>query len=158
MSEAGDALRAMAERARGEGGRAAANAMAATAETAIKEGLSRSSHAKGTPTPAPPGGPPALVAGNLRRSVTGTPAESIGDGVWEAAAGPTAKYSAAQNFGAEIRPKNGEYLRFSYGGRMVYVKHVTLPARPFVEAPVRDAAERISQASAHAFYEAVSRA
>ncbi len=30
-------------------------------------------HKYGTPTPASPGGPPALISGNLRRSITHTP-------------------------------------------------------------------------------------
>lgn len=43
-------------------------------------------HKYGTPTPASPGGPPALISGTLRRSVTHTPVKPFGLG-WETRVG-----------------------------------------------------------------------
>jgi len=40
-------------------------------------------------------------------------------------------WAAAHQFGAQIKPKNGKYLRFRYPGGYATVKGVTIPARPF---------------------------
>lgn len=51
-------------------GAAAMTSLALAVEVRAKQNLGRASHPYGTPTPAAPGGPPALVSGTLRRSVT----------------------------------------------------------------------------------------
>lgn len=42
----------------------------------------------------------------------------------------SAKYALAQEFGAVIKPKHDEYLKFKKDGRWVTTKEVILPARP----------------------------
>jgi hypothetical protein len=81
-------------------------------ERAIKTNLGRYSHAPGTPTPSPPGEPPARISGNLARSVT-PDGPWPGRKVWTTvgSVGPTAKQSRAQELG--YKPGN-------------------LPARPYV--------------------------
>lgn len=68
-------------------------------ERAVKLSLSRYPHPEGTPTPAPPGGPPGLITGTLRRSQRTTPARRQAAGVWSAMTGPTVKYARAQELG-----------------------------------------------------------
>jgi hypothetical protein len=102
------ALERMAERA--EAGRlAAAQAAGHAAEAEIKRQLTRYSHPKGTPTPSPPGEPPAVVTGSLRRSVIVQTVHGIEPYV---DVGPTMVYGRAQELG------------WPDGG---------LPARPYVE-------------------------
>ena|SRR5437879_9744336 len=99
MSEAGDRLRRLAERADGPAGRAAAEAMAGAGQDEIRRKLGQRSHARGTPTPSAPGTPPARVSGRLEGSIHTTPA-SGGGGVWRAYVGPRGVvYAAIQNFG-----------------------------------------------------------
>lgn len=47
-------------------------AVARAAETQVKTELTRTTHPYRTRTPATPGGPPALISGTLRRSITHT--------------------------------------------------------------------------------------
>ncbi|MCX5209820.1 hypothetical protein OG689_11040 [Kitasatospora sp. NBC_00240] len=61
--------------------------------------LSRYSHPRRTPTPAPAGGPPALVTGRLRSSFDMAGPTPAGAGVWLSAMGPTAAYSRIQELG-----------------------------------------------------------
>lgn len=68
-------------------------------ERKAKENLARKSHRKGTPTPAGAGEPPALVTGNLRRSITVKGPTSIGPGAWQGQVGPTAVYGRVQELG-----------------------------------------------------------
>jgi HK97 gp10 family phage protein len=83
----------------------------AVREMTGKEGLSKyGRHQKGTPTPSPPGEPPAQVSTNLRRSVKKFPVTRKGHGEYSVEVMPTAVYARAQELG------NGR-----------------LPARPFVE-------------------------
>lgn len=57
-------------------------------EREAKLNLARAgTHKYGTPTPASPGGPPALVSGTLRRSVTHTPIRLASVGIWETRVG-----------------------------------------------------------------------
>lgn len=136
MSEAGDALRQMADRADGPGGRAAAEAMASTAQDEIKRKLSQRSHARGTPTPSPPGQPPARISGRLEGSVVAT-TPTGGGGVWTAYTGPKGVvYAAIQQ----------------YGGVAGRGHHSVLPPRPYMD--VGPVMTRISDASASAFYRA----
>lgn len=84
-------------------------------EREVKTNLSRYSHPKGTATPSPPGEPPALVTGTLRRSIAVKGPVRIGFGAYEALVGPTVIYGRVQELGGETR----------YG--------YSLPARPYVE-------------------------
>jgi hypothetical protein len=54
-------------------GMAAMTSLALAVERRAKDNLAKSRHRRGMPTAARPGGPPALVSGTLRRSVTHGP-------------------------------------------------------------------------------------
>lgn len=75
------------------------------------------SHAPGTPTPSPPGGPPARVSGDLMRSIRQEPTVRRQRGVYSTRVGPTAVQSRAQERG------------YAPGH---------LPARPFLKPATRD--------------------
>jgi phage gpG-like protein len=99
VSEAGDRLRRLADRADGPAGRAAATAGAEALRDVMKRKLSMRSHARGTPTPSAPGTPPARISGRLGGSVTASPATG-GGGVWRAHSGPHGVvYAAIQQHG-----------------------------------------------------------
>lgn len=69
-------------------------------ERNVKMYLRTFTHPFGTPTSSPPGGPPALVWGNLRRSWRNEPArEGHKPYTIEAEGGPTAVYSRIQELG-----------------------------------------------------------
>lgn len=68
-------------------------------EGQVKQALSRTSHARGTPTPSPPGAPPSLISGQLRRSVQVEGATRTGPGQWSAKVGAEAVYAAVQEQG-----------------------------------------------------------
>ena len=140
MSRAGDALRRLADKADNEGGRAAAEMMSLAGERAIKEQLSTFSHARRTPTPSPPGAPPAIITGTLRRSVITQPPVG-GGGLWTASGGPTIVYARIQEL----------------GGRAGRNHASVLPPRPYVRPAVDQlrASGRLSEVAASAFYRAV---
>ncbi len=77
----------------------AAEAAAAVITRGVQLELSRSSHARGTKTPAAPGQPPSLVTGQLRRSVRMTRLDRTGTGQWTAHIAPTTVYSRIQELG-----------------------------------------------------------
>jgi hypothetical protein len=56
-------------------------------EGRAKDNLKQTSHPYGTATPATPGGPPSLVSGNLRRSLTHSPIAAAGFGSWQTLVG-----------------------------------------------------------------------
>lgn len=90
------------------------NALAKAAhylEGLIKVELSRTSHARGTPTPSPPGSPPSLITGNLRRSAQVEGPRQTGPASWSASVGMESVYARVQELGGG--PSN-------------------LPARPYV--------------------------
>lgn len=80
-------------------------------EGAIKVELGRTSHPPGTPTPSPPGSPPSLITGNLRRSAQVEGPQATGPGRWSASVGMESVYARVQELGGG--PSN-------------------LPARPYV--------------------------
>lgn len=55
----------------------------------------------------------------------------------EVVIGTNVKYGPTHQFGAVIRPKNGNLLRFKVGNRFVFAKKVTIPARPFIGLAAR---------------------
>jgi phage gpG-like protein len=67
-------------------------------------------HARGTPTPSPPGMPPAQVTTRLRKSITIQHIVRVGFAHYRQVTEPTVMYAAAQEFGIPGR----------------------LPARPFM--------------------------
>lgn len=94
-------------------------------EAEIKKNLRRYTHARGMATTSPAGEPPALVTGQLRRSIKVEGPRAMGPGVYQARIGPTAVYGRIQELGGMAGP-----------GRMT-----RLPARPYV-APALEALTR----------------
>jgi phage gpG-like protein len=137
VSEAGDALRQMADRADNEGGRAAAEAMAGAGRDEIQRKLGQRSHARGTPTPSAPGTPPARVSGALQGSIHADPPAG-GGGLWYAYVGPRGVvYAGIQQHGGQAGRNHASHL----------------PPRPYMD--VHGAYARIAQAGASAFYRVV---
>ena len=137
MSEAGDRLRRLADRAEGPAGRAAATAGAEALRDEMKRKLGQRGHPRGTPTPSAPGTPPARVSGALMGSVTASPAMG-GGGVWRAHSGPHGiVYAAIQNFGGTAGRHHASHL----------------PPRPY-EATDSDR-PAVSRAAADAFHRAM---
>ena len=75
-------------------------------ETDAKVSLARSTHRPRERTGAVPGGPPALVSGTLRRSVTHLPVTMRG-GSWETRVGPAAGFYP--NYGGRSRTSSSRY-------------------------------------------------
>jgi len=110
MSEAGDRLRRLAERADGPAGKAAAGAGAEALRDAMKRKLGQRGHPRGTPTPSAPGTPPARISGALEGSVTASAATG-GGGVWRAHSGPHGiVYAAIQNYGGVAGRHHASHL------------------------------------------------
>jgi hypothetical protein len=72
-------------------GAAAITSLALAVERRAKEDLAKTTHRRGTPSPAHKGGPPALVSGTLRRAVTHTRAKPTATG-WEIRVGVAAGF------------------------------------------------------------------
>lgn len=99
---------------------------------AAQDRLSRNSHERGTPTPAPPGGPPAMISGSLARSVKAKPVRQVGPGRFVGLVGPTIVYGPIQERGGTI-VAHGQFLRwYDAEGRAFFKHSVTLPARPYM--------------------------
>jgi phage gpG-like protein len=96
----------------------AALAMGEVVEREVRAQLSKMSHAPGTPTPAPPGGPPAMISGALRDSVI---TKEVGPG--HAQVGGTTVYARIQQLGG-----------YSGRGLATYT-----PPRPYLEEALKDA-------------------
>lgn len=90
-------------------------AAASTVQIAILNELRKSSHQKGTVTPAAPGQPPSLITGTLLRSIVlKGPVGSAG--VYTAEIGPSAVYGRIQELGGDTGRGHRTHL----------------PARPYV--------------------------
>lgn len=119
IPEFGAALNAWAERASIAARQATASGGHAI-EAKVKRKLTTYSHPAGTPTPSPPGEPPALVTGQMRRSVrVSTPAQ-VAPGTWETRTGPSVIYGRIQELGG--RAGRGSVL----------------PARPYLAPSVAE--------------------
>jgi phage gpG-like protein len=118
--------------------RAAAEAMGAVGERAIKLELSRSSHAAGTKTPASAGSPPSLISGRLRGSVRQTRSFSSGSKQWSVWVAPTVVYARIQELGG-----------FAGKGH-----HAHLPPRPYISPAVAKSNAKLRDAAITAFRQA----
>lgn len=138
MSPSGDRLRQMARRA-DDGAAAAAGAMAREGREVIREGLNKRSHPRGTPTPSPPGQPPAKISGRLRDHMVVVPARQAGAHRWVATAGSDGQlpYDRIQNQGGVAGRNHAS----------------TLPPRPYISPPVNAlrASGRLEEVGARAF-------
>lgn len=112
-------------------GQRGTNAAAALVDKTTKAKLALKTHRRGEPTNSAPGEPPALVSGQLRRSVLIVPAEPMGATAWVARVGPTAVYARIQELGGQLgaNPRHGMWRRGTEG---------SLPARPYLEPAVRE--------------------
>lgn len=77
--------------------------------------LNRYSHPPNTPTPSPPGQPPARITGNLRGSLS-----------------PTGPYPTGGGFGGKLGPTTVYSRIQELGGRAGRNHSVTLPPRPYM--------------------------
>lgn len=59
------------------------------------------------------------------------------------------EYAHVHQYGATIKPKEADKLVFSLGGKMVFAKEVTIPARPFVGLSSENAQEIIDLVTDH---------
>jgi len=81
---------------------------------------------------------PKTTDGRAALFVTGTLAKSIdhtvsGDAaIWGVHAGGKTAGARIHQFGGVIKPVNGKALHFKLGGKDVFAKKVTIPARPYV--------------------------
>lgn len=108
-------------------------------ERAYKLALRRRTHKRGTPTPAPPGEPPAKVSGHLARTVKGRGPRMVRRGVWMAEIGPTAVYSRIQELGGDT----------GRDGRTV------LPPRPYIKPTTLAEKRRVLEYYRRAWTEAL---
>ena len=91
-------------------------------ERNMKQKLSRwGRHEKGTPTPSQPDTPPAIVSGQLRRSVKTSPVQQGFKG-YQITIGPTMVYARVQELGGG--PRN-------------------LPARPYVQPTMEESKDEV---------------
>jgi hypothetical protein len=131
-------LRGLAVRA-GEAAIPGADAMGGAYRDGVKKALTALSHARGTVTPAPPGGPPAMESGALAASVSMVPAST--PVVATAQISPhVSPRDFVQEFGMSgIRPVRAEYMRYYYNGLRLS-KIVNVPERSYM----RTTADRMS--------------
>lgn len=119
------ALDALWERAHAATRTATADGMALV-QRQTRTNLSRYSHARGTPTPSPPGEPPARISGHLRGSLSPT-GPLPGGGGFTGEIGPTAVYSRIQELGGQAGRGHS----------------ATLPARPYLAPAVRASRDQL---------------
>ena len=132
-------LQRMKALAQGPAPEAAAKAMGVLAVATVQLELSRRSHAKGTPA-GPPGEPPSVVDGHLRRSITVTPPLSMGSHKYMVAVGGTIVYARIHELGGVIVPRSARMLHWvDASGTHHFARQVTIPPRPYL----RPAAEKL---------------
>lgn len=121
--------------------------------------LTRYSHKKFDRTTSPPGEPPAVVSGALKRSLRLYAATRVGAASAESKVVPLIKYARIQETGGTIHAKGGGYLHWKSNaafGPLVkgqkrkkndhYAKKVTLPPRPYMAPTHR---KMVSDGSLH---------
>lgn len=108
--------------------------MLATAiEKQAKINASVGSHRYGTPTPARPGTGPAVISGNLRRSLTHEPVRMLGPGHWQTRVGTGVGFYPSYGSAKSRTPANkyGYYLEHGLRNGSTYpfllpaFRHVT---------------------------------
>jgi hypothetical protein len=103
-------------------------------QTHAHELLTQRSHARGTPTPSPPGSPPARISGDLAGSVKAHDPERHELGHWSAETAPDTPYAAIQEHGGHAGRGGASHL----------------PARPYMAPAVEHSKPQI----AAGYYEA----
>jgi hypothetical protein len=129
--------------------------------------LRQTAHDRWSKTPAPEGGPPAMVSGHLAESFVVIPGGG-GGGTGRAIAGNTAIYAAVQEFGRVITVKNRKFLMWktSYptsatsfwkseregdGLFLNFAKSVYIPARDYWARGLVEAEDEIERKKIAAF-------
>jgi hypothetical protein len=129
-------------------------AMADAYKERVKDNLHRSEHAPFSRTPAPAGGFPSYISGNLSRSIVTIPGIDAGMRA-TAHVAPFSIYARVQESGAEIFARNRRFLmwRTDYptaatnfkksaregGGLFLnFARHVSIPARPYMSPTTRE--------------------
>lgn len=119
-------------------------------EKKAKQKLGQKSHQRGTPTPSSPGEPPALVSGNLRRSITVEGPEAVTRNTWRGQVGPTAAYGRIQELGGEITSMHTSMVMMGAPG-----SGIRLPARPYMQPAYDESKEAIRAIFEAAWSEAI---
>jgi hypothetical protein len=114
-------------------------------EEVVDVTLTRFSHRRGTQTPSPPGQPPAVVGGHLRRAIRLYAASRTGAYTAESRVRPLIVYARIQETGGTIHA-HGKALRWTsdaaFGplakgqkrkGNVHFAQSVTLPKRPYMK-------------------------
>lgn len=134
----------------------AADAMGSHFEHRVKERLTERSHVRGTRTPAPEGGPPAMESGSLAASVAMVPASTPVVAVSSVAPHRSPR-DWVQEWGVpEIHVRRAPFMHFWYDGER-FEKVVHIPSRSYIRS-TRDmliADGSLREAAARAFYEAL---
>jgi hypothetical protein len=92
--------------------------LALAMERQAKLNLGKSSHPYGTRTPAFKGGPPAMISGTGRRSITHTRPARVGEG-WEVRVGPGAGFYPPYGHGK--RTPSSKYLYYLETGEYPFL-------------------------------------
>lgn len=130
--QAAKRLRTIQRRADAAAPRAAVRALSQAGETAVKLTLTQRTHKEGTPTPSPAGQPPALVSGNMRRSLIRVPAQAAGGGIAAQALTCYVKYGSVHEFGPVTIRSHGNYPLRNRKTGQVFGQEVTIPRRPWM--------------------------
>lgn len=98
-------------------------------ERSVKRILRTYTHPEGTPTTSPPGQPPALVTGELMRSIkVRGPFPGKRRYTYRSTIGPTKVYSRIQELGGRVRSR-----RRGHHGPQAERSYTRLPARPYMK-------------------------
>ena len=125
-------------------------------EDGVKKALTALSHARGTRTPAPPGGPPAMESGALAASVSMVPASTPVVATAQIAPHLPPRDWVPEGGRAGIRPVHAKYMRYYYDG-LHLSKVVNVPERSYMRttADRMSADGSLSTPAAAAFYAAM---
>ena len=113
--------------------------MGRQAEIEVTRQLVKRTHPRGTPTPSPPGQPPAKISGDLGDSVKATLPRQVGGGLWMTEVGGHIVYWRIQGMGG-VTGRNHA---------------TTLPPRPSLKPAHDEGGRRISEAGQRAFHREV---
>lgn len=154
-----DFLRTMRQTAADAAVRAAAEAMAGTAQDWMQNvTLRRTTHPPGMFWKATRGAPPAYASGELVRQIRASPAAG-GGGHASALLGSYARYAGIQEFGGRTWPNTSAYMHWVNSRGSWYMKRVTVPEHPYFRPTVDELILNglLARKAADAFYGVMSR-
>lgn len=91
------------------------------------------------------------LSGQVLKRQTGRLASSMNSKVYKQGRGvvgiigSNVKYARIHEFGGTIVPKNGPFLVFRIGDRVIKTKKVTIPARPYMGPTFRENKSRVKE-------------